>query len=250
MTQPKIRTVSTILVKTEQLQLQCSVPLFDMTTDELSPINIFKQSAKNMYMTSNPQTVLRLRYIASGPKKVYDKSAICNITPKNIHGLRIVLKTFYERYERDDMYSYDEHGQPVSINAIKGDVINYPMDDTHVIQLQPIMYHAPTKELNEAPVTIPGIGLIINFKQNLAILSVEEFLWLQSVIDRFDFAQYGHMLLMEYLMFAKQIPTQIKSSSAINDQDDAWMRSFKQPSSSDTVSQKPIINRNPTLENL
>lgn len=252
MAQPKVRSVSSILVKTEQLQLQCSVSLFDMTTDELSPISFFRKSQRNIYMTSNPHVTLRLKYVPKEKKMELDKNLIASITPLNIHGLRMVLNTFFDRYQRDDMFTYDEHGRAESINAHPGDILNYSLDDTHTIQLRPIIYRNPTRNLNELSGTSPGIGLILNFKQNLAILTVDEFMWLKSTIDEFNFATYGHMLLLEYLMFAKQAPVQEKSF--ITQEDDGILQKAfgksQASASPNQVSQKPIINRNPTLEDL
>lgn len=244
-----MRSISTILVRTEQLQLQCSVQLFNRE-DELTPINIFKKNASDLYMTSNPSVTLKLKYV--NKDREFDKSTILTITERSIYGLRAVFQTFFCRFQREELFGYDNQGMAVELNLQEGDAITYAIDERQTIRLKPIIYQVPTKVLNEFPETRPGIGININFDQNLSILTVDEFECLKSAIDRFDFIQYGHTLLLEYLLFAKNpVNAPPKQDPPPMSQGLKLFGSAKSESIEKT-SQNPFIksNRNPTLHEL
>lgn len=249
----KMRSISTILVRTEQLQLQCSVPLFNRE-DELSPIGLYQNSTTNQYMTVNPQASLKLKHIDKN--KEYDRSAILTITEQTIGGLRVVLDAFYTRFQREDLFGYDEQGRAVEIHPMEGDILTFSLDDKQTLRLKPIIYQVPTKVLNEFVETRPGIGVYINFEQNLSILTMEEFEWLKTTLDRFDFATYGHMLLLEYLILAKN-PTEPKPKQESSPSQ--GIRLFVPPNATQDTekakeepSKAPFLKnqRNPTLDEL
>lgn len=246
----KVRSISTILVRTEQLQLQCSVQLFNRD-DELAPINFFKKNTSSIYMTSNPSVSLKLKHVDKN--REYDKSSIITITEQSIFGIRTLLQAFHERFQREDLFGYDEHGRAVELNLQEGDILTYSVDERQTLRISPIIYQVPTKVLNEFMETRPGIGININFEQNLAILTIDEFEVLKSVLDQFDFLHYGHMLLLEYLMFAKNVTeAPVTKSPPVSSQ---GIRLFAPPDpekSKETTSAAPFMrsNQNPTLDEL
>lgn len=250
---PKPRSISTILVRTEQLQLQCSVQLFNRE-DELASIGVYGKSPTSSYLTVNPSVCLRLKHIDKS--REYDRSSILTITEQTLNGLCVVLDAFYERFQRENLYGYDEQGRATELHLQEGDIITFSLDEQQTLRIRPIIYQVPTKVLNEFVETRPGIGVYINFEQNLSILTMEEFVWLKTTLERFDFATYGHMLLLEYLLLAKN-PTEatLRSESPPVSQ---GVRLFVPPNppseeeKREEPSQAPFTrsNRNPTLDEL
>lgn len=255
----QIQSVSTTLFQTEQLRLQCSVTLYDNDAHTLKYINAFGTD-RGKYVSINPNASLKLRYVNKvgvnplNYKTEYDRQSQIYISPKNIYGIRLLCRRFWESFQRDDMYIYDEFGYVQKLNSRPTDISVLGLDYGQVIRIQPAIYYPPEKVPGEVQKAFPGIGINVNLESQFTIITIDEYTWFMDVINEFNYSMMGQLLLQNYLLSQNTIP-QIKklavdSTNVMREVNKKALSIFQQPEEKESVSSAPILKQPTTLDEM
>ena len=210
----QVQSVSTILFQTEQLRVQCSVSLFDREANELTYFSVF-QGNMGRYVSINPKTSLRIRYAPkigsveyvvnhSNSSSGYSRQSQVYVTPNYLYGLNRAIKEFWKRFNRDDLYVYNEEGYPVAMNANPDDIVTLDMGYGQALRLSPSIYYPPDRKMGEVQESYPGVAINVNLESQEANLNLEQFTNFMEVLERFDFNQMGMQLLQNYLLLKNE----------------------------------------------
>ena len=255
----QIQSVSTTLFQTEQLRLQCSVNLYDNDTHTLKYISSFGTD-RGKYVTINPNASLKLKYVNKvgvnplNYKTEYDRQSQIYISPKNIYGIRLLCRRFWESFQRDDMYTYDEFGYVKELNSRPTDISVLGLDYGQVIRIQPTIYYLPEKATGEVQKAFPGIGVNVNLESQFTIITIDEYTWFMDVMNEFNYSMMGQLLLQNYLLSQNTIP-QIKnlavdSTNIMKEVSKNALSVFQQPEERESVSSAPVLRQPTTLDDI
>ena len=259
----QIQSVSSYLFRSEQLQVQCSLLLFDKHDETTIPVNLYTIN-KKQYLSIEPKCVLRFKYAPkigsteyiinnNSADYKYNPSFTAAIGPKEICGLQIMMENFWEAFNRDDLYVYNDDGYPVDMRATNDNIVVIQTMYKGVIQISPGIIYPPI-DADGTQTSYPGVVISINKKSQSATITVDEFLYIKRIVEHFDFIRMGHQLLSEYLLLKKETVVErigegrkITSKEVANHALSAFM-----PQQKEMVSQKPFLQQTskPTLDNL
>mgnify|MGYP005753018473 FL=1 len=267
----QVQSVSTILFQTEQLRVQCSVSLFDREANELTYFSVF-QGNTGRYVSINPKTSLRIRYAPkigsveyvvnhSNSSSGYSRQSQVYVMPNYLYGLNRAIGEFWNRFNRDDLYVYNEEGYPIAMNAHSDDIITLDMGYGQALRLSPSIYYPPDRKMGEVQESYPGVAINVNLESQEANLNLEQFTNFMEVLRRFDFNQMGMQLLQNYLLLKNE--PQLAMANYTKDGErirkpiareviSNALAQFQTPSpeEEERVSQNPFMNPPTSLEEL
>lgn len=242
--------------------MQCSVPLFvkqnpGVQLKELSYCNIFR-SQTGIYVGINPTMTLKMRYIRSYSERYtqYEKTDLVYINQRTVNYLIVAMDQFWNRFQREDLFHYDERGIVDEVCSTEDDIAFIPMEYSQLIKIQPCMYIPNTGRV-QAQNPVPGIAIIVNLDSHVATLSPEEFKELQEVIRKVDFNLYPQVMIQNYLSMkllgmipeyrgpAEPVAKETQSKGL-----QAFGARVNNSDSGEMVSKEPIIKEPVTLEDL
>lgn len=263
----QVQSISSYLFRSEQLQVQCSLQLFDKYDETAMPVNVYNINKKR-YIGIEPKVILRFKYTPKvgsteyivnndSADQKYNPSFTAVIGPKEICGLQIMMERFWDAFNRDDLYIYNDDGYPEDMVVKKDNIVLASTMYHGAIQISPGIIYPPVNA-DGTQTSYPGILIAINKKSQVATITVDEYLYLMRIIDRFDFVQMGHRLLIEYLLLKRQSidDTGKPQSSGVKEVNSRGLAMFAPQQQSqqqkETVSQKPFLNStsNLTLDDL
>lgn len=194
---------SDILNPTEKLRIQLSVGL---NNNEYKNLISVYENAKGVYISINPNIVLKLSYIPP-QKKEWDIKQVIYINDRNIYMLNDGLSRFYKKLMVPDRFIYDDKGYVAEINGDNGhECETIGLTKGQVLQVEPSILY------DKKGYPLPGVMMRINMKSNEVDLSIDEFESMMRLLQSIQIRQEGMLILQTYLLMRKH-PMEIQTQS-------------------------------------
>lgn len=150
---------------------------------------------KGDFFSVNPKSHVTIRYL---PKdKPWDKHQQITINQKNIYQLRLGLRKFYTKFQRENLYTYDETGRIESLIPYEDDVVRIPLGMMQILRLSPTIIR------DRKNVLYAGVTLTVNREENQVDLTVDEFEGIYDLFANINIYQSGLTLLQTYIGMRK-----------------------------------------------
>lgn len=120
------------------------------------------------------------------------------INQRNIFGLQLGLKRFYNNFQRDNLYKYDNDGRITELLSTNRDTIVIQLIKDQVLRLSPSIV-----EDNRGRI-YPGVNLTLNREENNIDITVDEFEMVMSALVNANVYQLGMLLLQTYIGMTKR----------------------------------------------
>lgn len=150
---------------------------------------------KGDFFSVNPKSHVNIRYLTKDG--TWNKHQQITVTQKNIYQLRLGLRRFYTKFQREDLYTYDEAGRIENVIPYEDDVVIIPLGMMQLLRLSPTIIR------DRKNVLYAGVNLTINKEENQVDLSVDEFEGIYDLFINLNIYQSGLTLLQTYIGMRK-----------------------------------------------
>lgn len=150
---------------------------------------------KGDFITVNANPRLVFRYTSKDTP--WDKHCQIVITQRNIFPLRLGFKKFYHKFQREDLYRYDEYGLVKEVLADRDDILVIPLTMGQIMRLEPSVVPGTNNTL------LPGVLIVLNKEENRVTVTVDEFESLYELVSSINIYQSGMTLLQTYIGMKK-----------------------------------------------
>lgn len=193
-----VRGLTATLFQLNKLKVTASVTLTDYTKNSENWY-YRTHTSRGDYISWYPSASLKLKYVKDKETEYYtdeySRTDQLYLTNKNIGSFKMDLKDFYSKFQRSDLYEYDETGAPKSLNKKKTDSVIIILDETgYVCALEPIVMPSPNGKY------VPGVGMKINIKAQEVQFTVSEFESFYDLIQNINLYELGLNMLQTYLL--------------------------------------------------
>jgi hypothetical protein len=185
-----VKTISSILMNpTDKFRIQLSVGL--TSNDNKSCFNIFSNPNGASYASINPIISVVLRYQEEGKK--WERTNQISVNQNNICWLRLGMTDFYKKFQREDLFIYDDLNYIKELNSTTQDMELINLGKGQILKFEPAIIY----DNNDKP--LPGVMLKINVDANAVDLSIDEFESMMDLFERINVREEGLILLQTYL---------------------------------------------------
>ena len=162
------KSVSLVLLRTESLLVKLSVSLLDGKNSN-AVYSIYETDPYD-YITVNLAAYVSIQYkprFENGA--VWDNSRVVKVNEMSMFTLLRGLKDFYNRYQREDLFTYYKSGM-IECNGTDDDRVTIALINQQFIDLEPDVITDPVTNM-----ILPGVIMKLNNTDNKIALSSDEF---------------------------------------------------------------------------
>lgn len=240
-----IRSIKTILFTTPKMRMFATVSLLDMKNQEASWYSIYRGNYGS-FLTFTPTASLTLKYMKErlpGDTDDWSRQEQIYLTHRNIGGFKMDIKQFYRRYQRPDMFQYDDNNIPISVNVGNRDIVVCSFESGQVCTFEPAIVTDFNKKF------VPGVILRINVKAYEVPMTIGEFESFYDILEHIQLHEIGMHMIQIYLSMNKggfEQPTpRVNTSSAY-----ILFEQAEEEQEENVTSTNPVIKSPSTLEEL
>lgn len=181
--------------------MTASISMLDSKGSEPTWYNMFRGNSGN-YLTLSTNASLKIRYLKD---KILEGTGIDDwsrqeqiyITSRSLGGFKQDVASFYRRFQRPDLFRYDDNNIPISVNAGNRDVVPCKFDSGQICTFEPAIV------INQSDVICPGVLMRINVMAQEVHMTVEEFESFYDILQNVKLYEIGTQLLQTYLIMSR-----------------------------------------------
>lgn len=163
------KSISLVLMRTESLMVKLSVTLLD-GKDTNAVYSIYETDMYD-YVTVNLAAYVTIQYKPKMEGNVpWDPSRVVRVNEMSMFTLLRGMKDFYNRYQREDLFTYYKQRDQIDCNALPSDKVTIALINNQFIELTPDVITDPVTNA-----ILPGIIMKLNNTDNKIALSSDEF---------------------------------------------------------------------------
>lgn len=193
-----IRGISTTLFQVQRMKMTASISMLDSKGSEPTWYNMFRGNGGN-YLTISTNASLKIKYLKdkllegtggddwSRQEQIY-------ITSRSLGGFKQDVASFYRRFQRPDLFRYDDNNIPISLNIGNRDTVPCKFDSGQICTFEPAIV------VSSADVICPGVIMRINMMAQEVCMTVEEFESFYDIVQNIKLYEIGAQLLQTYLI--------------------------------------------------
>lgn len=202
-----VRGVSTTLFQVQKMKVTASISMLDSKGLEPTWYSMFRGTGGS-YLSFTSNASLKIKYVKDklvegyGNNDDWSRQEQLYITHRNIGGFKMDLQLFYKRFQRPNLFQYDDKDIPVSINTGNRDIVISKFDSGQICSFEPAII------VTQEGTIYPGVIMRINMRSQEVRMTVSEFESFYDLIVNLRLHDIGINLLQTYLIMLRGIPKQ------------------------------------------
>ena len=234
--------ILTNIFQVPKMSVQATLHIADSRTNENSWYSVYNKNGKE-YITLYPNANLKIKYLKN---KSYDGISDWSqqdqiyLTNRTIGGFKLDLRSFYEKFQRPDLFLYNEDNVPISINKGERNIVLLCIGRGQMCRLEPAIITEP----NSKPV--PGVIMRINVKAHEVAMTISEFESFYDIMQNIQLHELGFQMIQLYLLMRNPAMEQStpKRTSQIQ------LFEIDDDPEKDMTTDTPVIKNSKTLDDL